>query len=63
MQDNTSERIDEPTPNGGAYSIAYFRDGNGNPTDKENAASVEINEYTADGHCIFTTYATLGQAG
>jgi len=59
MQDNTEQRIDKPTPNGGAYSIAYFRDANGNPTTKDKAVSVEICEFSADDECIATTYGEI----
>lgn len=40
-------RIDGPTPNGGVYSIAYFR-GDG---------SMEIVEFDADDVAIFRTYS------
>jgi hypothetical protein len=40
------ERHDGPTPNGGAYSIAYFRDD----------GSMEIVEFDADGKEIHRTY-------
>lgn len=43
--DGTSERLDEPTPNGGAYSVAYFRDKEGRPCRKEHAHQMEIVEY------------------
>ena len=52
----TSERRDGPTPHGGAYSIAYFRDKRGAPTTKERAASVEIVEHSAAGDEIARTY-------
>ncbi len=40
-----SERADGPTPNGGAYSVAYFRDASGNPCTKDESYSMEIREY------------------
>ena len=46
----TAERIEGPTPNGGAYAILY-RDSNGNP--------VEIVEYNAHGSERMRTYARL----
>ena len=41
------ERVDGPTPNGGAYAIAYFRD-NG---------SMEIVEFDADDNVLHRTYS------
>ena len=51
----TSQRREGPTPNGGTYSIAYFRDENGNPTTKDQARIVEIIEYNAKGEVIHST--------
>ena len=51
----TSERREGPTPNGGTYSIAYYRDENGNPTTKGQARIVEIIEYDAKGEAIHST--------
>jgi hypothetical protein len=52
----TSERRDGPTPNGGAYSIAYFLNRRGGPATKDRAAAVEIVEFSAAGEEIFRTY-------
>lgn len=41
----TEERRDGPTPNGGVYSIAFFRDKAWNPVAKEEATQVEICEF------------------
>jgi len=49
-------RAEGPTPNGGAYSEAFFYDGRGNPADPDRATRVMINEYDKDGNVIFTTY-------
>jgi len=55
----TSERREGPTPNGGAYSIAYFRDERGVPTTKDRARSVEIIEYGVEGEAIHSTIGYL----
>jgi hypothetical protein len=62
MADNTSSRIDGPTPAGGAYAVAYFRDAAGNPAEKDRAATLEVCEYDADGRCIHRTYAAVNAA-
>ena len=51
------ERIDEPTPTGGAYFITYFRDSNGKPCKKSEAVHFEIIEYDKDGEVLARTYA------
>lgn len=56
MIQKTQERIDEKTPNGGAYSIAYFKDANGNPVEKEKSSSMEIVEFDNADRQIFRTY-------
>lgn len=53
------ERIDAPTPNGGAYSIANYSDIDGQPCSKEKAAKVVINEYDANNNLLASTYITL----
>jgi hypothetical protein len=55
----TEERKDGPTPNGGVYSIAFFRDEAWNPVAKEEATQVEICEFDQAGECIFRTYVDL----
>jgi hypothetical protein len=52
----TQQRVDKPTPNGGAYSIMYFKDAAGNPVDKESAVAAEAIEYTAGGVMVWRTY-------
>jgi hypothetical protein len=54
----TEERIEGPTPSGGAYALAYFSAG-GVPVDKAQADAVEVIEFTADGAEIARTYADL----
>lgn len=50
------ERINEKTPNGGSYSIAYFYDGDRNPCEKNKAHIVHIHEYDNDGNIINETF-------
>ncbi len=52
----TSERINEPTPNGGAYSVAYYYDDHRMPCEKSKARRVEIVEYSKQGERICSTY-------
>lgn len=56
-----TERGDGPTINGGAYSIAYYYDQQGNPCLKEEAARVNIVEYTENGERLNETYALLSE--
>ncbi len=60
MPDST-ERIEGPTLNGGAYAIAHYSDEDGRPVDKAKATRVEIHEYSADGKLLMRTYAQLGR--
>lgn len=60
--DGTFERRNKPTPHGGAYSVAYYLDGNGNPTPKSKAVKVTIEEYDKKGNSIWRTYGTIGKA-
>lgn len=48
-----------PTPNGGAYSVAYYYDEEGIPCRRETATSVNIIEYCEEGYRIYETYALL----
>jgi hypothetical protein len=59
MPTASSERRDGPTPAGGAYSVANFRDTEGNPCPKSEARQVEIIEYRPDGTEIQRTYGTI----
>jgi hypothetical protein len=61
--DVTSERIDAPTPNGGAYSVANFRDKDGAPCPKVDAVGVEILEFDAEDQCVGRTYLDRGAGG
>ena len=54
-----TEREDGLTINGGAYSIAYYYDQDGNPCRKEDASKVNIVEYTENGERLNETYALI----
>jgi hypothetical protein len=56
----TSERIEGPTPNGGAYSIANFLDAGRAPTTRDRAVFLEIMEYDEDGNMLFRTWMEKG---
>jgi len=56
----TSEHVVGPTPHGGAYSIAYWQDEEGQPTTKAKAKRAEIIEYDEDGKAIARTYGDIG---
>ena len=58
----SSERKDGPTPNGGAYSIVYFQDEQGNPVEKEQATKMEAVEFDAADNQVFRTYLTKSGA-
>ncbi len=42
------EKLDNPTPNGGDYSIAYYYNDNG-PCEKDKATRMNIVEYKKGG--------------
>jgi type II secretory pathway component PulJ len=53
---DTRERVEGPTPNGGAYMIAFFRDADGNPCRKAEAHAMEVVEYNDKDEVIRRTY-------
>ena len=53
------DRIDEPTPNGGAYSIAYYFNDQGEMVDKTLATKIIIKEFSADDKLIYTTHGNF----
>ena len=53
------KRLDEPTPNGGDYSILVTLDENFNDADEEKAVIGFITEYKANGDMIFETIGFL----
>jgi hypothetical protein len=62
LDPDTHERTEGPTPSGGAYAIAYFRDKLGNPCPKAEAAGIEVVEFDARDRAIFRTYMTRPDA-
>ena len=44
------------TPNGGVFSVAFFTDGDGVATSKDDATKVEIHECDENGVSIHRTY-------
>jgi hypothetical protein len=56
----TEERIEGPTPEGGDYAIAYYRDANGDITPKSQATQVAIAEFRGT-EPFFWTYGTLNE--
>ena len=59
MQSDTSKRIEGITPNGGVYSVIYFRDSEGKPCNEANATACEIVEYDAANNPIYRTYGCI----
>lgn len=57
----TQTRTNGPTPNGGAYAIAYWQDAKGDPTPQERAVKAEIIEFTQQGKEVQRTYMTPEQ--
>lgn len=56
--DPTVERREGPTPNGGAYSVAYFYDDARKGVPKDEATGMEIVEFDAQDREIHRTYLT-----
>jgi hypothetical protein len=57
----TSERHDGPTPNGGAYSVANFLDGERRPCPKADAVYIEILEYDESDNNVGRTWLEAAQ--
>ena len=55
-----TKRVDEPTPNGGAYSIGFYQDSNGNDATEEDATVFVVNEYDKDDNVIASTIMRRG---
>ena len=60
MADVKPLRTEGPTPRGGAYALAYFKNASGAPCEKADAVEVEIHECDAAGRVIGRTYGKLG---
>jgi len=56
MADKYSKRIDGPTPNGGSYSIAYFRTESGMRTTEDKSKITEIVEFDNNNEVIMRSY-------
>ena len=61
QQENTYQRTDEATPNGGTYSVIYYRDSDGKPCGEAHAKTCEIVEYDADDNPIHRTYGFINR--
>jgi hypothetical protein len=59
QDDLLQERIDEPTPNGGDCSVAYYMDDHWNAVPKSIASRMEIVEFDKDGHSLYRTIGRL----
>lgn len=59
-QQGETERVDEPTPSGGDYSIAYYYDAEHRPCKKVDACWVDIVEYKADGTFVNSVLGFCG---
>lgn len=57
----THKRINERTPNGGAYSEIFYFDKNGNATDETKATRCVIRECKANGDLISETWGTVNE--
>lgn len=60
MAEEHIERTNGPTPNGGAYFIAYYYDQDLGPIHRTRAWYVEIHEFTEDEELIQKHFAYLG---
>ncbi len=52
----TYKKVNEPTPNGGAYSEIYYFDADGKPVDENDAARFVIRECKENGELICETW-------
>lgn len=55
-----SNKVNEPTPNGGDYSEIVFFNDNGDIVEEENATRCVIRECKNDGSLIAETWGTVG---
>lgn len=54
-----TERVEGPTPNGGAYAVIVYLGEDGDQAEKEQAAAAEVVEYDEQDEAIFRTYANF----
>ena len=59
--DSTTERHDEPTPNGGVASVIYYLDGERNAAPKSRAVAAVVVELDAGGNEVYRTHARLAR--
>lgn len=57
----SSNRIDEPTPSGGDYSVITFFNDNMELVDESVATKCSICEYAYDGKMLFETFGLCSQ--
>jgi len=57
----TSERSNNPTPNGGDYSEIFYFDDDGNSVDKKVATKAVVREYKEDGTLINEIFADINK--
>ena len=58
-----TERVEGPTPHGGAYAIATFLNDKNEAVTKALATRINIVEYDAGGQEIFRTYSDMRSPG
>ena len=58
----TSERRDNPTPNGGDYSEIFYFDDDGNSVDKTAATRAIVKEYKNDGTVVNEVFAFIDRS-
>jgi hypothetical protein len=51
--------VDGPAPNGGASSVCYFQDENGQPVRRSMASQAEVVELDSKGNYLFRSYMSL----
>lgn len=54
-------RDDNPTPNGGAYSLGFYTNENGDDCSIEEATMIHIHEYTENDEFICETIGFVGK--
>lgn len=59
MAKQTQERVEGPTPSGGAYAIVHYQDVDKAPCDKADAVYAEAIEYAEDGRPIAMSFLEL----